>query len=166
MLNNSKYGYDIKGNVIRLSLLRSPKWPDPTADRGKHSIEYSLYPHAGSWRDANTVRRGYEFNYPLVGELTDVHKGDLPPQQSFVQLSPSNLVLTGLKKAEDGDGWIVQWYDAKGEESEAVVTFPRELKRATISNFLEEEGASLSIVKNSVRVKTKKSSVVTVKVSF
>ena len=166
LLNNSKYGYDIKGNVIRLSLLRSPKWPDPTADRGKHSIEYSLYPHAGSWRDANTVRRGYEFNYPLVGELTDVHKGDLPPQQSFVQLSPSNLVLTGLKKAEDGDGWIVQWYDAKGEESEAVVTFPRELKRATISNFLEEEGASLSIVKNSVRVKTKKSSVVTVKVSF
>lgn len=166
LLNNSKYGYDIKGNVIRLSLLRSPKSPDPTADRGKHSIEYSLYPHAGSWRDANTVRRGYEFNYPLVGKLTDVHKGDLPLQQSFVQVSPTNLVLTGLKKAEDGNGWIVQWYDAKGEESDAVVTFTRQLKRATISNFLEEEGAPVSIVKNSVRVKTKKSSVVTLRVSF
>lgn len=166
LLNNSKYGYDIKGNVIRLSLLRSPKWPDPTADRGKHSIEYSLYPHAGSWRDANTVRRGYEFNYPLIGELTDVHKGELPLQHSFVQLSPSNLVLAGLKKAEDGGGWIVQWYDAKGEETEAVVTFPKTPKHVTLSNFMEEEGASVPIENNSVRVKTKRSSVVTLKVSF
>jgi alpha-mannosidase len=166
LLNNSKYGYDIKGNVIRLSLLRSPKWPDPTADRGKHSIEYSLYPHPGSWKESNTVRRGYEFNYPLIGQVTDVHKGDLSLQQSFVQLSPSNLVLTGLKKAEDGNGWIVQWYDAEGEESEAVVTFQRQPKRVTISNFLEEEGPVIPVEKNSVRVKTKKSSVVTLKVMF
>ena len=166
LLNNSKYGYDIKGNVIRLSLLRSPKSPDPTADRGKHSIEYALYPHAGSWREANTVRRGYEFNYPLIGEVTDAHKGDFAQQQSFVQLSPSNLVLTAFKKAEDGNGWIVQWYDAKGEESEAVVSFPRQPRRVTFSNFLEEEGASIPVEKNSVRVKTKKSSVVTLKVSF
>jgi alpha-mannosidase len=166
LLNNSKYGYDIKGTVIRLSLLRSPKSPDPTADRGKHSIEYALYPHAGSWREANTVRRGYEFNYPLIGEVTDAHKGDLLLQQSFIQLSPANLVLTGLKKAEDGNGWIVQWYDAKGEESEAVVSFPRQPRRVTFSNFLEEESASIPVEKNSVRVKTKKSSVVTLKVSF
>jgi alpha-mannosidase len=166
LLNNSKYGYDIKGNVIRLSLLRSPKWPDPTADRGKHSIEYSLYPHPGSWKESNTVRRGYEFNYPLIGQVTDVHKGDLSLQQSFVQLSPSNLVLTGLKKAEDGNGWIVQWYDAEGEESEAVVTFQPQPKRVTISNFLEEEGPVIPVEKNSVRVKTKKSSVVTLKVMF
>jgi alpha-mannosidase len=129
-------------------------------------IEYALYPHKGTWREANTVRRGYEFNYPLIGILTDAHKGDLPQQQSFVQITPSNLVLTGLKKAEEGDAWIVQWYDAKGEGSEAVVTFPRQPKRAAISNFLEEEGSLIPIENNSVRVKTKKSSVVTLKVSF
>ncbi len=78
LLNNSKYGYDIKGNVIRLSLLRSPKSPDPTADRGKHSIEFALYPHKGTWRDAKTVRKGYEFNNPLIAVMTDVHKGVRP----------------------------------------------------------------------------------------
>ena len=61
LLNRAKYGYDIKGNTIRLSLLRSPVWPDPTADRGKHTMEYALYPHAGRWQAARTVRRGYEF---------------------------------------------------------------------------------------------------------
>jgi alpha-mannosidase len=109
------------------------------------------------------VARGYEFNYPLIGELADVHKGDLPLQHSFVQLSPSNLVLTGLKKTEEGNSWVVQWYDARGEESVAVVTFPKPPKHAAVSNFLEEEGASMPIEKNSVRVKTKRSSIVTLK---
>ena len=166
LINNSKYGYDIKGNIIRLSLLRSPKWPDPTADRGKHVIEYALYPHKGTWRDAHTVQRGYEFNYPLISVLTDVHKGDLPLQQSFVRLTPSNLVLTGLKKAEDGDAWIVQWYDAEGEASTAAVTFPRAPKKVERSNFIEASGIDIPAEKNTVRVPTNKSSVVTIKVSF
>ena len=166
LLNNSKYGYDIKGNIIRLSLLRSPKWPDPTADRGKHLIEYSLYPHKGTWKDANTVERGYEYNYPLIATLTDTHKGELPPQHSFVQISPSNLVLTTLKKAEDGDAWIMQWYDAEGESSDATITFPRPPKQAVISNFLEVDGKPVPIQKNSVHISTKKSSIVTLKVYF
>jgi alpha-mannosidase len=166
LLNNSKYGYDIKGNIIRLSLLRSPKWPDPTADRGKHMIEYALYPHKGTWREANTVQRGYEFNYPLVGILTDIHKGDLPLQQSFVQLAPANLILTGLKKAEEGDAWIVQWYDAMGESSTATATFPRAPKKVVRSNFLEADGDVIPVENNAVRVPTNKSSVVTLKVYF
>ncbi len=166
LLNSSKYGYDVKGNVIRLSLLRSPKSPDPTADRGKHSVEYALYPHTGTWRDAKTVERGYEFNYPLIGVLTDVHSGELSERHTFVQISPSNLVLTSIKKAEDDGAWVVQWYDAKGEASDAVVTFPRQVKKALLSNFLEEAGAPVAVEKNSVRVPTKKSSVVTLKVFF
>src|SRR5207302_3299090 len=60
LLNDSKYGYDAKANVLRLSLLRSPAWPDPHADEGHHDFTYSLYPHGGSWREAQSVRRGYE----------------------------------------------------------------------------------------------------------
>ncbi|MEK6756460.1 MAG: glycoside hydrolase family 38 C-terminal domain-containing protein, partial [Bacteroidota bacterium] len=166
LLNNSKYGYDIKGNVIRLSLLRSPKWPDPTADRGKHTIEYALYPHKGTWRSAGTVRRGYEFNNPLIGVISDAHKGKLPESHSFVRLTPSNLVLTSIKKAEDSDAWVVQWYDASGEESQATLMLPQSPKKAMLSNFLEADGATVITEKNMVLVKTKKSSVVTLKIYF
>jgi alpha-mannosidase len=54
LLNDCKYGYDAKGNVLRLSLLRSPEWPDPHADEGPHDFTYSLYPHGGTWREAQT----------------------------------------------------------------------------------------------------------------
>ncbi|MBF8248293.1 MAG: hypothetical protein HW374_1093, partial [Bacteroidetes bacterium] len=166
LLNNSKYGYDIKGNVMRLSLLRSPKWPDPTADRGKHSIEYSLYPHKGNWRDAATVHRGYEFNNPLLVVATDLHRGKLPELHSFVQLAPAHLVLTTVKKSEDSPAWTVQWYDSKGEDTEAVLTLPQTPKKVVMSNFLEEDGVGIEFQKSTVKVKTKKNSVVTLKVYF
>ena len=70
LINNSKYGYDAVGNLLRLTLLRSPKWPDPDADMGHHHFQYALYPHAGTWKDAMTVRHGYEYNYPLTAVVT------------------------------------------------------------------------------------------------
>jgi alpha-mannosidase len=48
LINESKYGYDAAGNVLRLSLLRSPIYPDPNADRGHQVFRYALYPHAGT----------------------------------------------------------------------------------------------------------------------
>lgn len=166
LLNKSKYGYDIKGNTMRLSLLRSPLWPDPTADRGKHSIEYSLYPHAGSWKDAKTEARGYEYNNPLIVMTTSTHKGTLPVSNSFVRLEPSNLVLTTIKKSEESDEWVVQWYETEGKETPAVLTLPRAPKSIVRTNFLEETGASVPFEKNVVRLQTKRNSVVTVKVAF
>jgi alpha-mannosidase len=166
LLNRSKYGYDIKGNTMRLSLLRSPLWPDPTADRGKHSIEYSLYPHPGTWQQANTEAIGYEYNDPLIVVTSDVHKGRLPSSGSLVQLGPPNLVLTVLKKAEDSDAWIVQWYETSGEDSEAVLWLPHVPTKVVMSNFMEEDGKAVAIDGHIVRVQTKKNSVVTLKITF
>ena len=166
LLNRSKYGYDIKGNLVRLSLLRSPKWPDPTADRGMHRIEYALYPHSGGWRVSNTVRRGYEYNAPLLAVIAGSHPGKLSTARSFVRLMPSNLVLTSIKKAEDGDAWIIQWYDAAGLDSRGVLELPSKPKSAVVSSFLEDEGAPITIKENSVVVETKAHSVRTVRVTF
>ena len=166
LLNTSKYGYDIKGNVMRLSLLRSPKWPDPTADRGKHSIRYALYPHSKSWQQSSTTQRGYEYNNPMIAIMSDKHKGKLPSSNSLVKLEPANLVLTTIKKAEDDNAWIFQWYDAKGEESDATLTLPQIPKKVFTSNFLEQDGSAVSFEKNVVKMKTKKNGTVTIKVNF
>ena len=78
LLNESKYGYDGKDNVLRISLLRSPTWPDPEADRGRHHFSYALYPHGGDWKQALTVRHGYEYNYKLQAMQVEAHTGSLP----------------------------------------------------------------------------------------
>ena len=166
LLNRSKYGYDIKGRTMRLSLLRSPLWPDPTADRGKHSIEYSLYPHPGTWRQANTVGAAYDYNNPLIVISTGVQKGRLASSGSLVQLNSPNLILTVLKKAEDSDAWIVQWYESSGQDSEALLSLPAAPKKVVRSNFLEEDGTPIAVEGRMVRVQTKKNSVVTLKITF
>ncbi len=166
LLNRSKYGYDIKGNTIRLSLLRSPKWPDPTADRGKHVIEYALYPHKGRVNEAQTVERGYEYNNPLIVYQTDSHPGELPPVHSFIQIAPASLILTSIKQAEDSNAWMIQWYDSKGEETNAVVTLPQTPRKMVQSNFLEEDGELVVFEKNVVKFHTRKNAVVTLKAYF
>ncbi|OGU54805.1 MAG: hypothetical protein A2V66_06865 [Ignavibacteria bacterium RBG_13_36_8] len=166
LLNKAKYGYDIKGNVMRLSLLRSPKWPDPTADRGTHSIEYALYSHEGKVMESKTTQRGYEYNYPLFATMTDAHKGKLPTEYSFVEISPSNLILTSIKMAEDEDAWIIQLYETKGQDTEAILTLPNRPNKICLSNFLEEDGASLKPEVNKVMFNVSAHSVLTLKLKF
>jgi alpha-mannosidase len=48
LINQTKYGYDAVGNLLRLSLLRSSTSPDPEADQGHHEFRYAIYPHDGS----------------------------------------------------------------------------------------------------------------------
>jgi alpha-mannosidase len=165
LLNGSKYGYDARGNTLRLSLLRSPRWPDPTADRGSHSIEYALYPHTGTWQEAETVRRGYELNQPLVSLLTDRHPGPLPARHSFIGLAPSSLVLTSLKKAEDSSSLVIQWYNTTDEPVPTLLRLPTPPGRVTLSNFLEEEVKPLSADGATLRLETGARSVITVIIS-
>lgn len=164
LINRAKYGYDVKGNTLRLSLLRSPLWPDQTADRGMNEAQYALYPHSGDWSSARTVRLGMEYNAPLIPLATGSHAGPLPESRSFVSLSPASLVLASVKKAEDSDAWVFQWYDSAGRESTAELTLPFAPSRVTASNFLEEDLAEIPAQGMVVKVPTGRSKVVTIKV--
>lgn len=148
LLNDSKYGYDAKDNVLRLSLLRAPEWPDPHADEGKHAFTYSLYPHAKDWKSALTVHRGYELNDPLLTYVTPPHTGILPASHSFFGASASNVVITAIKQAEDGNDLIVRMYEWEGKPAEVQVSTPQATAFDTQTNLMEMPesggGASLS----------------------
>src|SRR4028119_143662 len=66
LLNDGKYGHSAKGNLLGISLLRSPLYPDPLADEGEHRFTYSLYPHPGDWTAAGVTREAFALNSPLV----------------------------------------------------------------------------------------------------
>jgi alpha-mannosidase len=167
LINESKYGYDAKGNVLRLSLLRSPTWPDPEADRGHHEFRYSLYPHSGDWKQALTVRRGYEFNYPLSAFQVEAHEGDLPPQHSFVGITGDNVVLTALKKVEDNDALLFRFYEWAGKTGNVQIRLPEGAESASLTNLMETpEGAPLSVANNQVTVPVHPYEIVSVRVDF
>ena len=166
LLNDSKYGYDVRGNVLRLSLLRSPEWPDPHADEGHHEFTYSLYPHAGSWRDAQTVRRGYELNYRLIAIRSDKHEGTLPAEHSFVGVEPDNVVLTAIKKSEDDDSLVLRFYEWAGKEADVKLQIPAGAKSASDTDLMERSIAELGVHNDVVTVHTKPYEIKTVKIRF
>jgi alpha-mannosidase len=167
ILNTSKYGYDAAGNTLRLTLLRSPTWPDPEADRGHHHFHYALYPHAGTWKEALTVRHGYEYNYPLTAVVTTAHAGTLPAQHSFASVGPDNVVLTAVKKAEDANGLIFRAYEWAGKETTAEFHVPAGATGATVTNMMEvPEGSALAVVGGVVRVPIHPYEIVTIRVDY
>jgi alpha-mannosidase len=165
LINESKYGYDAKGNVLRLSLLRSPRWPDPEADRGHHQFSFSLYPHSGDWKRALTVRHGYDFNYPLRAFQVEGHDGALPAERSFVEVDGDNVVLTALKKAEDGDALVLRLYEWAGKAGDVQITLPDGAKAVSTINLMEKsQGESLSVTNHRVIVSVHPYEIVSIRV--
>ena len=146
LINNSKYGYDGVGNLLRLTLLRSPVSPDPNADRGRQQFSYSLYPHAGNWKQALTVRRGYDFNYPLTAMQVEAHPGMMPARHSFVAVAAENVTLTAVKKAEDSNALIFHMYEWAGKAGDVDITIPSGATGAIETNLMETpQGSNVAL---------------------
>ena len=186
LLNDSKYGYDAKDNVLRLSLLRSPTWPDPETDQGQHEFTYSLYPHGGTWREALTVHQGYELNYPLMAVTTRQHPGPLPAEKSFFGTTEDNVVITAIKKQapqppvqavydgqprtvhpEEG-GLIIRFYEWAGKKGDIHLQLPQPGVAAWEMNLMEVAQSPLSLAANPkvLTVPTNPYEIKTVKVQF
>ena len=167
LLNESKYGYDDKDNVLRISLLRSPTSPDAEADRGHHHFSYALYPHGGDWKQALTVRRGYEYNYKLQAMQVESHTGTLPAKYSYVSVKPETVVLTALKKAEDDNGLIFRVYEWAGKSGDVQFHVPKGATGATVTNLMEKaEGDALRIDGDTVTAPIHPFEILTVKVNY
>ncbi len=167
LLNQTKFGYDAVGDLLRLTLLRGPTWPDPEADQGHHHFHYALYPHAGSWKDADTMRHGWEYNYPLEAVVSTAHAGSLPAQHSFASVSPGNVVLTAVKKAEDADGLIFRAYEWAGKDSTAEFHVPSGATGATVTNMMETpEGSALQVTGDVVKVPIHPYEILTIRVNY
>jgi alpha-mannosidase len=162
LLNDCKYGHDVRDNVIRLSLLRSPTNPDPDADKGEHQFAYSLLPHAGGWDD-RTVAEAYALNDPLIvwanrGRRTkDEGRGTASEAffsraSSFVKVDAPNVVIETIKQAEDGQGLIVRLYESQRRRGEFTLTTSFPLAQAWRTNLLEENQERLEVNGRQLRI--------------
>ncbi|MCM0650806.1 alpha-mannosidase [Clostridium swellfunianum] len=110
LLNNCKYGYDVKNNQMRLTLIKSAIHPDPNADQGEHLFTYSLLPHKGDFRHSEVEKEGLKLNDELKA-----FKGMLNTKiDSMLSLNTDNVIIDAVKKAEDDDAIIVRLHEYKG----------------------------------------------------
>lgn len=153
LLNDCKYGYDVFDGKMRITLLRAPLEPDYKADRGEHEFVYSLYPHAGSWTTGGTVQAGFELNVP-VRTCDAAPKAVKIKNASFVTVSSRNVVLDSIKKAEDGNGYILRLYEACGGGGDVTLTFDKDIKQVITCNLMEEDETAVPVSGNSFTFET------------
>ena len=167
LINDAKYGYDAVGNQLRITLLRSPTWPDADADRGEQHFAYAIYPHEGTWKEAHTVQLGYEFDDPMTATQVIAHAGSMPASASMVSLDNPNVVLTAVKKAEDSDALIFRMYEYAGKASEVKLHVPAGALHATETNLMEKpEGGKLKLVGDVVSAEIKPYEILTIEVAY
>jgi len=123
VLNDCKYGYDAQPDCLRLTLLRSPNWPCPNSDRGNHEFTYRLVPHQGDWREANIVQLAQELNNPIILQHLPIQS----KQQSYLQISEPNIIISALKRSQDQSNWIMRLYEAHGKTTETDINISPDL---------------------------------------
>ncbi len=164
LLNDGKYGHSAKGNVLGISLLRSPLYPDPFADEGEHRFTYSLFPHQGDWTTAGVAREAFDLNAPL---FPVVAQGDALTQRfSLVETEGLELALGSLKLAEEGGGAILRLYEPHGARGESTLRFARRVERVERANLLEESEGPVEVHQGAVRLRVRPFEVVTLNVEW
>ena len=192
ILNDSKYGWDAlkvsdtsgnKATRLRLTALRSPigasvrkptSWA-PQAyniDKTEHNFTYSIYPHTGTWQDADSVHKGDELNYKAEAIQVDSHADrGLGTSYSFAESSADNVIISALKTPADAADsktkMILRVYESQGKDNTtATISLPANVKSAKEVNMLEYEDSNLnkpiSIDGNKISFKMNKYEITTI----
>jgi alpha-mannosidase len=140
ILNDSKYGWDALNNRLRLSLFKSSNDKDTRFEKGTYTTTYSIYPHAGDWKKAQTVKQANEMNYPVIAKQVAPHNGSLGNEYSFVSVDRPNVMITAIKKAEDHPtDLIVRLVEINGVPStNCKVAFQGAINSAATVNLIED----------------------------
>lgn len=117
LLNDCKYGYDIKEDTIRLSLLKAATYPDYSADYGTHEFTYSLYPHKEEWYESGLEEEAFDLNSPVIVFEGETNLGN----DSLISFDKSNIVVDAFKKAENEEAYILRFHEFTGGRNEISI---------------------------------------------
>lgn len=134
ILNDCKYGYNTKDSTIKISLLKSSKHPDTSADMGEHDFTYSLYPHANGPVEGGTIEESVILNLPLKS----VSGASRLSGKSFFRIAGEGIHIDAVKKAEDEDCIILRFHECYGGTQKIAVTSDFGIKDFTPCNLLED----------------------------
>ncbi len=166
LLNDCKYGHDVRDNVMRLSLLRATTEPDEHADEGIHHFTYALLPHSGKSGSA-TVKAAYLLNNPPIVKTTGKVADSAGPSSpsSLVCVDRENLVIETVKRSEDGSGIVVRLYENSRSRGSCILTTAFDIKQVQKTNILERELEKIEHKSRNIKINFKPFEIITLKIT-
>lgn len=150
VINDCKYGYDINADVIRITLMRAPVLPDPTADMGISEFRYGVYAHENSWNGSDTVKEAFAENVPMSAYFVENGNGK-SSEFSYITLSDDKIMIDAVKKARDGNGIIIRMYETNSHSAEVNINLPFNSFKAYECDMMEENNSQISVNGNSFK---------------
>ena len=171
ILNNSKYGWDKPNdNTLRLTLLHTPQTRGGYAyqdhqDMGRHEFTYSIVGHDGKLDRVEATKAGERLNQRVKAFIVPKSKGN-GRSLSLASTDAPNVAIKALKKADDGNGYVVRVYETSGKPTTANVVFNRNVKGAQQADGTEKVIGNVAAQGNKLPVSLKANGVATYRVQF
>jgi alpha-mannosidase len=150
LLNDCKYGHDVSGGSLRLTLLRSPKAPDENSDMGEHRFTYSIVPFTEPFGSAGIVRKGYELNDSVLIEasLSPGKARLVKPEDaeySLFSLDGKAVIAESIKAPENGKKKtvVIRLYESLGGRAKTVLRFSKDIVAVAMTDMLEDNPVNL-----------------------
>jgi alpha-mannosidase len=145
VLNDCKYGVNVDGNSINLTLLKSPVAPDMNADKGRQEFTYAFYAWNGALAESRLVREAYELNCPVTAAPGSAG------EKALFSVDAPNVVIDTVKPAEDGSGdVVVRLYESMRTATRCTLCTTLPVGGAEQTNMLEEEGEAVAVHDGSI----------------
>ena len=133
LLNDCKYGYNVYDNAMKISLLKSAKYPDRQADIGIHQFTYALLPHGGNVLEGKTMEEAGDLNAPSV-----VFAGRKCTGTTVVEVSSPAVQIDAVKKAQKEDCLVVRVHECRGSTVKFAFSSYFAIGKMVRCNLLEE----------------------------
>ncbi|MCK4590701.1 MAG: hypothetical protein KAT86_03030, partial [Candidatus Latescibacteria bacterium] len=158
-------GFEMEGFTRTLS-----KDPNPEVNYrqnlGVYTYRYAIYPHPGNWKEGKVFKEAYVFNSPLRAVQCGGGEGELPKSLSFMEIKPSELVVSAIKQAEEGNSLVVRFFNPTNEAIRGTVRFFKPLRAARLLNLLEQPQEEIQIEdEHTVRLKVPPKKIITVRLT-
>lgn len=163
LLNDCKYGYSVRDNVLSLTLVKCSTSPSDCVDKGVHKFTYSLYPHVGDVRHCDVYKHAAMLNNPLVLVDGTAEGGN---GVSLVSCDKDNVIVDTVKFAEDDDGVIVRLFENNNCTTNCTLTFGLDVLNAVKCDLLENGGETVAVRDNKISLNIKPFEIVSLKLTL
>lgn len=120
VLADGPRGYDVRGDALKLTLLRAPRFPDPEADRGRRTVSWSVRPTTG-----DPVREGIEEEAAMLGHTQRILPGPPVCTPLGLRLDVPGALVSAVKPADDGSGdLVVRIWESRGGRTSGTLSVP------------------------------------------
>ncbi len=163
LLNDCKYGYSVRDNVLSLTLVKCSTSPSDCVDKGVHKFTYSLYPHVGDVRHCDVYKHAAMLNNPFVLVDGTAEGGN---GVSLVSCDKDNVIVDTVKFAEDDDGVIVRLFENNNCTTNCTLTFGLDVLNAVKCDLLENGGETVAVRDNKISLNIKPFEIVSLKLTL